>query len=67
VSGFSRTRWIHVDATDIDAALAAAKLGPQFGYAKQDYSDEVDKMLDFDLLTKVTGKSVDELSKPAAK
>jgi sulfonate transport system substrate-binding protein len=52
---------------DRNAALAAAKLGPQFGYAKQDFSDQVDKMLDFDLLTQVTGKSVDELSKPAPK
>jgi sulfonate transport system substrate-binding protein len=52
---------------DRGAVLAAAKLGPQFGYAKQDYSAEVDKMLDFSLLTEVTGKSIDDLSKPAPK
>jgi sulfonate transport system substrate-binding protein len=52
---------------DKTAVLAAAKLGPQFGYAKQDFSSEVEQMLDFSLLTEATGKSVDELSKPAPK
>lgn len=50
---------------DEKAIVAAAGLGPEFGYAKEDYSEQVKQLLDYSLLEKVTGKSRAELSKPA--
>ncbi len=52
---------------DENAIVAAAKLGPEFGYAKEDYSGKVKDMLDYSLLEKVTGKSQADLSKPVPK
>jgi len=46
------------------AFIGAAELGPEFGYADQDYSEEVVQLLDYSLLEEVTGKSRDELVDP---
>lgn len=50
---------------DREAILAAARLGPEFGYADQDYSEQVEAILDYSLLEAVTGMSEEELSGPA--
>lgn len=52
---------------DEKAIVAAARLGPEFGFAKEDYSQRVLEVLDYSLLEKVTGKPRSELSKPAPK
>ncbi len=52
---------------DENAIVAAAKLGPEFGYATQDLSGKVKDILDYGLLTQVTGKSQADLSKPVPK
>lgn len=52
---------------DERAIVAAAKLGPEFGYAREDYSEQVGQILDFSLLERATGKSRAELSTPPPK
>lgn len=49
---------------DVASIKAAAKYGPQFGYAKTDAGDAVMNNVDLSFLAEATGKSVADLSVP---
>lgn len=50
------------EAIDVKAIVAAAKLGPRFGYTKSDVSEKVAGIVDFGPLMSATGKTQAELS-----
>lgn len=49
---------------DEKAIVAAARLGPEFGFANADYSGQVPDLLDYDPLMRATGKDRAALSTP---
>jgi ABC-type nitrate/sulfonate/bicarbonate transport system substrate-binding protein len=55
------------EAIDVNAIVAAAKLGPRFGFTKTDVADKVTGFVDFGPLTAATGKTQAQLAgTPAA-
>jgi ABC-type nitrate/sulfonate/bicarbonate transport system substrate-binding protein len=50
------------EAIDVNAIMAAAKLGPRFGYTKSDVSNKVPGVVDFGPLMSATGKTQAQLT-----
>lgn len=64
VAALAFRNMVFSEKIDVKAIVAAAKLGPQFGFTKGDQSGKVEGLIDFGPLIAASGKSREELTGP---